>query len=117
MGPKERFVGEEIRPLKEEFDYSASEPGEPALPRKFQWREETIEILHILKRWKSTSACRHGSTDRYVRKHWYQIRTTDNRVLTIYFDRQFMIPRGQKRRWWLFSLTVEEPTAQMVKKR
>ena len=109
MGRQEHFIGEEILPLPEEFDYTASAPGEPALPRKFRWRMETIEILHILKRWKSASGCRHGSADRYVRKHWYRIRTTDNRVLTIYFDRQFALPRGQKRRWWLFSQTLEGP--------
>lgn len=109
MDSKEHFIGEEIRPLPEEFDYTASAPGEPALPRKFRWRQETIEILHILKRWKSVSGCRHGSSDRYVRKHWYRIRTTDNRVLTIYFDRQLAMP-GRKRRWWLFSQTREGPT-------
>lgn len=104
---KEQYIGEEIRPVKEEFDYSASAPGEPAIPRKFIWRHETLEILHILKKWKTSSSCRHGSADRYVRKHWYEIRTTDNRVMTIYFDRQFKDPRGQTRRWWLFSMTME----------
>ena len=112
MPMKEHFIGEEIRPLREDFDYSASVPGEPAIPRKFRWRHETIEICHILKKWKSLSGCRHGSKDRYVRKHWYEIRTTDNRVMTIYFNRQFRNPHGQKRRWWLFSLKSEEVSQQ-----
>jgi len=98
------FIGEEIHPLAEEFDYSASAPGEPAIPRKFKWRQEIIEIRLILRKWKSSSGCRHGSRDRYVRKHWYEIRTTDNRVMTIYFDRQFQNPHGRKRRWWLLSM-------------
>lgn len=103
-----QFIGEEIVPLVDEFDYSASAPGEPAIPRKFTWRRETIEIRHILRKWKSSSGCRHGSKDRYVRRHWYEIRTMDNRVMTIYFDRQFRDPRGQKRGWWLLSMVVPE---------
>jgi hypothetical protein len=110
MHRKEHYIGEEIHPVKEEFDYSASAPGEPALPRQFIWRHQTIEIRYILRRWKTASGCRHGSADRYVRKHWYEIRTMDNRVMTIYFDRQFKDPRGQKRRWWLFSMTDDANT-------
>lgn len=108
---KEEFISEEIKPVAEELDYGQSAPGEPAIPRKFRWRGETIEIASVLYKEKSTGACTHGSGERYVRKHWYDVRTTDGRQMRIYFDRRPASFRQRKKRWWLFSIVCEEQCA------
>jgi hypothetical protein len=100
---KERFISEAIEPLPEDFDFSQSAAGEPAIPRRFQWRSETLELVEVTRRGKSTSPCTHGSSERYVRRHWYDIITGDGRRLRIYFDRQAGSSRRRKRRWWIYS--------------
>jgi len=105
---KEEFISEEIKPLPEFLDISQSAPGEPALPQKFHWRGEAVEIAEVLRKWKSASDCTHGSDDRYVRRHWYDIRTTDGRQMRIYFDRNTKPSGHKKRRWWMFSQMREE---------
>lgn len=101
---KEQFISEEIKPLAEELDFSPSATGEPALPKKFRWRNETIEIAEVLHKEKTTGPCTHGSGERYVRKHWYTIRTVDGRQMRLYFDRK-PATRQIKKRWWLFSIS------------
>jgi hypothetical protein len=49
--------------------------GEPGLPREFLWRKETIRITAVLRTWKDTGPCTHGSPEKYVRKHWYEVET------------------------------------------
>jgi len=110
---KEEFISEVIKPLPEELDLSQSSPGEPALPRKFYWRKETVEIAEVVRKWKSSSPCVHGSGDLYVRRHWYEIMTTDGREMKIYFDRNTKPLRNAKRRWWMFSQTIRtKPNAE-----
>lgn len=104
---RERFISEAIRPLPEDFDFAPSAVGEPAIPRRFRWRAETVVISEVARRWKSTSPCTHGSTERYVRRHWYEIITGDGRRLRIYFDRQASSARQRRRRWWLYSQLEE----------
>lgn len=99
----ERFIGEYIKPLKDTFDFSRSSPGEPAIPSKFTWRTDVVEIEHIVERWKTTSPCRHGSGEKYVRRHWYRVQTNDGKEMVIYFDRKPPVRAGD-RRWWLFSI-------------
>ena len=99
----ERFISEIIRPVAATCDTSRMAVGEPGLPREFVWRDQTIKIATVLRTWRETGKCRHGSPELYVRKHWFEVVTTSNSKLKIYFDRQ---PRkGQKRdRWWLFTV-------------
>jgi len=81
--------------------------GEPGLPRRFVWRQHTIEIRAVLRSWRGIGECRHGSDERYVRKHWYEVETTADGIMTIYFDRHSR--RGCKvPRWWLFSVREAE---------
>jgi hypothetical protein len=103
-----RFVSEAIEPLAATADTLRMATGEPGLPRAFRWRGETIEVTAALRSWRETGLCRHGSSERYVRKHWYEIATADHFILTIYFDRQ---PRkgGKEGRWWLFSIREPKP--------
>ena len=80
--------------------------GEPGLPREFFWRGRTLRILEVRRRWKETGPCRHGSGERYVRKHWYEVVTDADGVMKIYFERQ---PRGgpKSARWWLYGRVAE----------
>jgi len=99
----ERFVSEPITPVTTTCDTSRMAIGEPGLPRQFVWRGSTIEIAAVLCTWRETGRCRHGSAEMYVRKHWYEVTTVANGIMTIYFDRH---PRhGRKEaRWWLLSI-------------
>jgi len=101
----EKFISESIKPVIATCDVSRMAIGEPGLPRKFVWRDRTIVITNVLRTWCDTGKCRHGSTEMYVRKHWYEIVTTSNITMKIYFDRQ---PRHGKKndRWCLFSMST-----------
>ena len=106
VGPG-RFVSEPISPVTATSDTSRMAIGEPGLPRQFIWRGRTIEIVTVLRSWRQTGKCRHGSPELYMRKHWYEVETMADGIMTIYFDRQ---PRhGRKEgRWWLFSVKNAE---------
>ncbi len=102
------FVSESIFPIKGTFDSARMVVGEPGVPGKFRWRKQEVEIAEVLETWKEHGDCTHGSGDRYVRKHGYRVRTTEGRVLKIYFQRSF--GRSKSRpdsRWWLHS--YEDP--------
>jgi hypothetical protein len=103
----ERFISEVIRPVGTTFDTSRMAVGEPGLPREFKWRERTIKIAAVLRTWRETGKCRHGSPELYVRKHWFEVATTSNTTMKIYFDRQ---PRKKQisDRWWLFTICEPE---------
>jgi len=81
--------------------------GEPGLPREFSWRGRSIKITAVIRAWNGIGKCRHGSPEMYVHKHWFEVATTDNGTMKIYFERQPR--RGRKgARWWLFSIREEE---------
>ena len=100
---RQRFVSEAIEAVPGTADTAAMAQGEPGLPQAFRWRGTIIRIAGVLRTWRETGPCTHGSTEKYVRKHWFEIQTTDDRIARIYFDRQ---PRDKRRtrRWWLFSI-------------
>lgn len=99
----ERFISEAIQPAGEILDVSRMANGEPGLPSRFLWGDRKIDVMAVLRTWRQTGRCDHGSPEMYVRKHWYEVVTSGNMIMKIYFDRQ---PRqGLKGpRWWLFSL-------------
>lgn len=78
----------------------------PGLPRQFRWKARTIHVARVLKTWRETGPCRHGSGEAYVRKHWFEVVTDSGALMTIYFERQ---PRSRKNiaRWWLFSVVED----------
>ena len=98
----EEFIGEAIEPVAETMDTRRMARGEPGLPRQFRWRSEIVSIAQVLRTWKETGPCHHGSAEQYVRKHWFEVFTDSGVKMKIYFDRQ---PRSAKtkQRWWLFS--------------
>ena len=74
----------------------------PVLPAGFTSDGETIEVAALIAAWKQSGPCRGGSSERYLRKHWFHIRTSDGREMKLYFERQ---PRTrQKDRWHLYSI-------------
>jgi phosphoribosylglycinamide formyltransferase-1 len=102
----EQFIGAAIQPVAETLDAGRMSAGEPGLPRQFRWRRQTIQIAQVLRTWRETGPCRHGSGEAYVRKHWFDVRTDSGETMKIYFERQPR-SRNSKARWWLF--TVETP--------
>ncbi len=100
----ENFISEIIKPVEGTFDTSAMTRGEPGLPKKFTWREKEYEVAEVLAVWKETGPCKSGSDEQYLRKHWYKIKTTDNSVMTLYFERQARSKGQSKARWWLYTI-------------
>jgi hypothetical protein len=101
----QRFVDEPLVPVAATADTSLMAAGAPGLPREFLWRGQTVEVAAVLRTWRETGKCRHGSGEMYARKHWFEIVTTEGAVMKIYFERQPR--RGRKgHRWWL--VTVSE---------
>ena len=100
---KERFIGQAIRPVEGTIDTARMAAGEPGLPRAFVWRGREIRIVKIIRRWKESGPCHHGSGEQYLRKHWYEVGSEADGVLKIYFERS---PRSRSKtsRWRLFSV-------------
>ena len=106
---KETFIGEGITPEDMSFSVSPMALGKPGLPRTFSWKGRRFSVLEVLEEWKESGDCRHGSGERYVRKHWFRVRTTEDLEMRIYFERQGRSSGGS--RWRLYSIRIIEPTA------
>ena len=102
----EQFISAAIQPVVEALDPGRMSSGEPGLPRQFRWGRRTIQIAHVLRTWRETGPCRHGSGEAYVRKHCFEIMTDAGEIMKIYFERQRR-SRSNSARWWLF--TIEKP--------
>jgi len=107
-GRGEEFVSEAIIPIEDSFASAPMVRGEPSLPKRFRWRDCEYSVSGVLDSWKSYSTCKGGSAEKYLRKHWYRVRTADGLVMKIYFERQPR-PGQSKKRWWL--ATVVRPEA------
>lgn len=105
-----RFISEPIRPEVGTFDTGRMAAGEPGLPRRFTWRGEPFEVAAVIRTWHETGPCHHGSGERYVRKHCYEVLLTTGAKATLYFERQARARSQARQRWWLFSLS-EAPSA------
>ena len=104
---KETFIGEGITPEDVSFSVSAMATGKPGLPRKFSWKGKEFAVVDVLEEWKECGHCRHGSGERYVRKHWFRVKTTGDLEMRIYFERQGRSSGGS--RWRLYSLRSSAP--------
>lgn len=100
---EQKFVSESIKPVIVTAETNAIVAGGPVLPYEFIWRGTTLVIANVIRTWRETGPCKHGSSELYVRKHWYEVETTSKQKAKIYFERQ---ARGRKitKRWWLFSI-------------
>jgi hypothetical protein len=97
-----RFIGEAIRPEAETLNTSRMAAGEPGLPEVFLWKSRTIRIAKVVRTWRETGPCDHGSGEAYVRKHWFEVLTDAGETMQIYFDRHSRAGKN-KSRWWLFA--------------
>jgi len=98
------FISEPIVPLEASFDTSGMSRGEPGLPQKFRWRTKDYAVAEVLEQGKAHGSCRHGSGERYVRRHSYRIRTTDGSVMSLYFQRSAGRAKLGSARWWIQSI-------------
>ena len=103
MAMSEQFVSVAIQPVIGTFDATRMSTGEPGLPQQFKWGPRTIHVARVIKSWRETGPCHHGSGETYLRKHWYQVLTDSGDTMKIYFERQ---PRSGRRkgRWCLFAV-------------
>ena len=103
----EEFISEPLTPLRGSGEAARAARGEPALPAAFTWRGQTCTVENILRKWK-TSAPEggHPGGERYLRRHWWTLRTTNGMTLTLYCLRQ---TRRGKPRWWLYTVDRQPP--------
>jgi phosphoribosylglycinamide formyltransferase-1 len=99
----EQFISEEIQPVRATMDTARMASGEPGLPGEFHWRGKAVRIEKVLRQWRETRPCRHGSGEQYLHKYWYEIRTNLGQDMKIYFLRP---AKGNYKDsgWRLFSL-------------
>lgn len=103
--PAEQFVSEPLQPVAGTADPAAMARGEPGLPGRFTWRDEEYHVVRVLQQWKSSGPCRSGSSEIYLRRHWYKLLVEPPLVMTVYCERQ---ARRPKARWWIY--TIERTT-------
>lgn len=100
----EEFISEPIKPDPAFLDPSTAALGEPALPMRFSWRENTYTVARVLSRRKEYDPDRtHGSGELYLRRHWLEVEVDDASVMKLYFQRQPGSGRTAKARWWIYS--------------
>jgi hypothetical protein len=100
----EQFVSEPITPVAGTFDSVGMTRGEPGLPRQFVWRDREYTVAEVLEVWKEDGPCRSGSSEMYLRKHWFRVVTEEGTEMTLYFERQPRSKRQGKTRWWLYTV-------------
>ncbi len=100
----EEFISEVIKPDTSTFDTSRMAVGEPGLPYKFSWRDQTVIVKELIRTWRETGPCRHGSNEQYVRKHWYEVKTAEHGTMKIYFDKGKLGSRKEMG-WRLYTIS------------
>ena len=101
---KGHFVSERISPVGNDFALPPA-IGEPALPLCFKWSQQVRKVETVQRHWKVMEPDRtHGDSERYLRRHWFELQMDDGASWTIYFQRQPGSGRTAKARWWLYSL-------------
>lgn len=94
----EQFISEPIDPDRGSGSAAAMARGEPGLPSGFTWRGRHYGIEQVLESWKSSSP---GTSNVYLRRHWFSVRTSSGEVMVLYCLRQ--AKPGQKR-WCIYSI-------------
>jgi hypothetical protein len=100
----EEFVCEAMTPVPGTGDAAGMARGEPGLPKRFTWRSQEYRIAGVIRAWKSSGPCRHGSQEMYLRRHWYKVLTDPPMIMTIYCDRQAKQRKHPKSRWWVYTI-------------
>lgn len=100
-----RFVSERIDPESGAFDVSAMSRGEPGLPISFHWRGQRYQVARTIATRRQMGEDR---GDTYIRRHYYDIETTDALRMTLYFERN-PTDRSKPKAWWLYTVTLPDP--------
>jgi hypothetical protein len=100
----EEFISEPIEPVAGTFDPTAMTRAEPGLPGRFVWRGTEYAVVDVIEVWKESGPCKGGGPEKYLRKHWYKIRTDAGLEMTLYFERQARSKGQKKARWWLYTI-------------
>lgn len=79
--------------------------GSPGLPTEFAWKGGRLRIAQVEHSWRETGPCSHGSGERYAKRHWFDVRTSEGRRAKIYFERSVR-SRRPVTRWWLYSINA-----------
>jgi len=108
----EEFVSEAMTPVAGTGDAGAMARGEPGIPSRFTWRDTEYSLVGVMETWKTSSPCKHGGGEVYLRRHWYRILTDPPAVMTVYCTRQ--APRSNTRnrpkpRWWIYTVAPADP--------
>ncbi|HJW13321.1 MAG TPA: DUF6504 family protein [Thermoanaerobaculia bacterium] len=106
---KESLISEPIEPMMEDLAEVPFSVGEPILPARFRWRGVEYRVESVLESWKEYSQGTRQMPDRYLRKHWFHVRTTDGSTMKIYFERSVRSKGTERARWWLFTVVAPEP--------
>jgi len=101
---REQFICEPLTPVAGAGDAAAMARGEPGLPAVFTWRDVEYRVAGVIRTWKTSSPCRSGSAEMYLRRHWYEILTDPPLVMTVYCDRQAKDRKRPKARWWVYTI-------------
>ena len=100
----EEFISEQIKPVAGTSDPNAMLQGLPGLPQRFRWRDQEYILAEVLETWKEDGPCKSGGPEKYLRKHWYKIKTIDGTEMKIYFERQLRSQSHTYKRWWLYTI-------------
>jgi hypothetical protein len=102
------LISEPIVPTPRTFDAADMAKGLPGLPAEFTWRDRKYRVGILLEKWKvSGPEIGRLGGEKYLRRHYFRIRTTDQCVMTIYCERHTKSRARSKARWFLY--TLERP--------
>ncbi len=99
--PSEQFISEPIVPVPGTFDTRSIAQGEPGLPQRFTWRGDEYTVSEVLAVWKTSSPDTTGEV--YLRRHWWELRTTTGHIMKLYFERQ-KNRKNAKARWFIYTV-------------
>ena len=100
-----QFISERITPEAGTFDVATMSRGEPSLPGAFTWRDHRYHVARTLATRRQMGEDR---GDHYVRRHYYDIETTDALRMTLYFERN-PSSHSKRKEWWLYTLILPDP--------
>jgi [ribosomal protein S5]-alanine N-acetyltransferase len=104
MQHKPQFVSERISPETGSFNVSGMARGEPSLPTAFTWRGQRYQVAQTIATRRTMGKDR---DDSYVRRHYFDIETTDKLRMSLYFERN-PSDRSKPKAWWLYTLTLPD---------
>ncbi len=105
----EDFLSEPIVPRAGSFDAAGMGRGEPGAPHAFTWRDAEYTVARLVATWKSSGKSTCGET--YLRRHWFDVETTDGSRFTLYCERQARSRTTPKARWWVYSKSQNVETS------